>query len=136
MPRLIPLRDRDQNDDPIAKAIEALEVNFGAVTRMDDPPEESSLKASDDSITRVTEVIEQLRQAGVSLMRQRKDFELPAKRYFVVRCPEDEELMIVSAGPRGGSWTGRCPLCGKAANKEPKAIVVEEILDPDREDQE
>jgi hypothetical protein len=110
MPRRLPLHDPEKE----------LELVLGAV-----------IHVADDDVA--INDPEQLRVACRGMIRQRRQWELPPKRYFLVSCPNDDETFIVSAGPRGGSWVGRCPTCGRKGDEKPKASVVEEVVDLESE---
>lgn len=119
MPRRLLLSDPEKE----------LELVLGAVIHVAD----DDVAINDVVVGAVVIDPEQLRVACRGMIRQRRQWELPPKRYFLVSCPNDDETFIVSAGPRGGSWVGRCPTCDRKGDEKPKASVVEEVVDLESE---
>lgn len=66
-----------------------------------------------------------------SAIAYRKRHNLTVPRFFVVACGACPEFYLVSAGPRGGSWKGRCRTCGMPSTGKEKAVVVTEVTDED-----
>lgn len=108
MPRVIapPLTPPEQ--------VEMLERELGAVTHV----------TEEEELERVFDLIE----FGRRIIRYRKVHGLIVYRYFVVRC-QCEEVYLVRAGAKGGSWRGKCMTCGtKADRAKGTAEVIEEVI--------
>lgn len=89
------------------------------------PPPELAPPAEPAAGSRPTAGLEDF--AGWLLWYQRRH-NLTPRRLFIVACTAcGDEVYLISAGPRGGGWKGRCPTCRHPAGKEPKADVIREI---------